>query len=259
MEAAIAKAKDCVGSAEHHNIERAIAEKAVTLLKNDGSLPVPGKDVSVVVLGRTERDVTPIDYALSELMELGKIDPNARVENAITGKVTGPENASARIYINRYYDLDKKELSWADGLSDAISKAQYVVCLCATGAGLDALQDKDGRMQGVTRALKEAHAAGAKFVLLSDNIPVDAARFTDADAIVCCYLSAGFDIDPSKKNESGNMRAINANVPAALRAIFGAANMPGALPININALEKDKDGTWAYTDKVLYARGTKAG
>ena len=87
---------------------------------------------------------------------------------------------------------------------------------------------------------------------------MDAARFPDADAIVCCYLSAGFDTDPSKKNESGNMRAINANVPAALRAIFGAADMPGVLPIAINAMEKDKNGTWAYTDKVLYARGTRA-
>lgn len=154
--------------------------------------------------------------------------------------------------------LDKSELVWADGLSDAIAKAQYVVCLCATGAGLGVLQDTDGRMQGVSRALKEAHATGAKFVLLSDNVPVDAARFPDADAVVCCYLSDGFDVDPSAKSESGSMRAINVNVPAALRAIFGAADMPGILPIAINVMEKDKNGAWAYTDEVLFARGTRA-
>lgn len=113
-------------------------------------------------------------------------------------------------------------------------------------------------MQGVARALAEAHAAGAKFVLLSDNLPVDAARFTDADAIVCCYLSSGFDIDPTTGSGSENMRAINANVPAALRALFGVADMPGTLPIDIYALEQDKDGAWAYTDEVLYARGTGA-
>ncbi len=256
VEESIKKAQGCVGSTEHHDIERSIAEKAVTLLKDNGALPVPGKGARVVILGRTDRDATPIDYALLELMESGDVDPNARVENAITGKASGPENAAARIYIDRYYDLDKSELVWTNGMSEAIAKAQYVVCLCATGAGLDVLQDADGRMQGVTRALEEAHAAGAKFVLLSDNIPVDVARFPDADAVVCCYLSAGFDTDPSVKSESGSMRAINANVPAALRAIFGAADMPGTLPIAINAMEKDKSGVWAYTDKVLYARGT---
>ncbi|MBR3313610.1 MAG: hypothetical protein IKG18_05665 [Atopobiaceae bacterium] len=258
VEEAIAKAKECVGSAEHHDIERAIAEKAVTLLKDDGALPVPGKGASVVILGRTESDATPIGYALSELMGRGDIDPNARVENAITGKVTGSENADANIYVDRYYDLGKAELVWADGLSDAIARAQYVVCLSTTWAGLDALQDTDARVQGVSRALKEAHEAGAKFVLLSDNLPVDAARFLDADAIVCCYLSSGFDVDPTGESDSGSMCAINANVPAALRAIFGAADMPGTLPIAINAMKKDESGAWAYTDEVLFARGTSA-
>lgn len=34
--------------------------------------------------------------------------------------------------------------------------------------------------------------------------------------------------------------------------------MPGILPIDIYGLEQDKDGAWAYTDEVLYARGTGA-
>ena len=71
-----------------------------------------------------------------------------------------------------------------DGLSGAIAKADYVICLCATWAGIDKLQESDGRMQGVARALSEAHAAKAKFVLLSDNLPVDGARFPEADAVV---------------------------------------------------------------------------
>ena len=258
VEQAIAKAKEVVGSADHHKIERAIAEKAVTLLKNDGALPVPGKGASIVILGRTKDDANPIGYALSELMEKGDVDPNARLENAIAGTTTGNEDAGTRIYIDRYYDLDKKALVWGDGLSDAIAKADYVICLCATWAGLDKLQESDGRMQGVTRALSEAHAAKAKFVLLSDNLPVDGARFPEADAVVCCYLSTGFDIDPTTGSGSENMKAINANAPAALRAIFGAADMPGKLPINVPAMKKGEDGTWAYTNEVLYARGTGA-
>ena len=230
----------------------------MTLLKNDGVLPVPGKGASIVILGRIKDDTNPIGYALSELMEKGDVDPNARLENAIAGTTTGNEDAGTRIYIDRYYDLDKKALVWGDGLSGAIAKADYVICLCATWAGIDKLQESDGRMQGVARALSEAHAAKAKFVLLSDNLPVDGARFPEADAVVCCYLSTGFDIDPTTGSGSENMKAINANAPAALRAIFGAADMPGKLPINVHAMKKGEDGTWAYTNDVLYARGTGA-
>ena len=255
---ALAQARACVGSAQHHEVERAIAEQAVTLLKDDGALPVPGSGANVVILGRTDADATPIGYALSELMESGVIDPDARVVDGIAGETTGASDAQTHVSIYRYYDLDSGELAWPDGLSDALAQAQYVVCLCATWAGLDMLQDSDGRMQGVARALDEARAVEAKFVLLSDNLPVDAARFPDADAIVCCYLSSGFDVDPTTGSGSENMRAINANVPAALRAIFGAADMPGILPIDVYGLEQGEDGAWAYTGEVLYARGSGA-
>ena len=203
-------------------------------------------------------DALEMDQFFSEPKTGDAILPGARVENAIAGTVTGDEGASTRIYIDRYYDLGEGALVWGDGLSDAIAKADYVICLCATWAGLDKLQDSDGRMQGVTRALNEAHAAKAKFVLLSDNLPVDGARFPEADAVVCCYLSTGFDVDPTTGSGSENMRAINANAPAALRAIFGSAAMPGKLPINVRAMKKGEDGKWTYTGEVLYARGTGA-
>ena len=113
-------------------------------------------------------------------------------------------------------------------------------------------------MRGIARELEEAHEAGAKFVLLSNNIPVEGARFPEADAVVCSYLSSGYDVDPTTGNGSKNMRAINANTPAALRAIFGAAPMPGILPIDVYAMAQDDDGLWAYTDEVLFPCGTGA-
>ena len=114
-------------------------------------------------------------------------------------------------------------------------------------------------MIGVSRALSEAHEAGAKFVLLSDNLPVDAARFQNADAIVCAYLSAGFGIDPTARTSgSENVGAFNANVPAALYAIFGGAGMPGKLPIQIPCLVKGANGEWTYSDEILYERGYSA-
>lgn len=255
----IVAAQGIVGSDEHHAVERSIAEHAVTLLKDDGVLPVPGTSAGIVLLGRTSADAVPLAYALEELMQAGVVDDKALVDNRVTGETSGPKDAATKVRIDRYYDIETGKLAYSDELSAAIGQADYVVCLSALPAGLDALQESDGRVQGVTRAFGEARNAGAKFVLLSDNLPMDAARYVDVDAIVCAYLSAGFDVDPTTGSGSQNMRAINANVPAALRAIFGAANMPGRLPVNVKAMQQADDGTWGYASSVLYERGAGLG
>ena len=248
-----------VGSASHHALEGRIAEQAVTLLRDDGVLPLSGRGSYIVIACRTARDNTPVTYALDQLMTDGVIEGDVRIENHITGETTGEENAGSVIVIDAYYDTDSGELIYSDELSASIGKADAVIALSAVGAGMEMLQDDSPIMQGITRALSEAHEAGAKFVLLSDNLPVDAARFQEADTIVCAYLSAGFGIDPTARTGgSENSGAFNANVPAAIRAIFGAADMPGRLPINIPALEKDKDGRWVYSDRILYERGFSA-
>ena len=257
IERRIETAKRTVGSPAHHATESDIAAKAVTLLKDDGVLPLSGKEGRVVILGRTNYDNIPIRYAIEELMRDGFIDADARIENRIDGDISGSENASATIVSDRYYD--NVSLTYSNRLARAVRNADAVVCLSAVGAGRNALQDNNSAMTGVRRALSDAHEGGAKFVLLSDNLPVDAARFQNADAIVCAYLSAGFGVDPTARTSgSENVGAFNANVPAALRAIFGAADMPGTLPINIPRLEKDPDGTWTYRDEILYQRGFSA-
>lgn len=248
-----------VGSDRHHALESRIAEQAVTLLKDDGVLPLPGRGSHIVIACRTALDNTPVTYALDQLMSDGVIDRDVRIENHITGETSGDDNAGSVIVIDDYYDSGSGELVYSDELSASIGNADAVIALSAVGAGMDLLQDDSPIMQGVIRALSEAHEAGAKFVLLSDNLPVDAARFQEADTIVCAYLSAGFGIDPTARTSgSNNIGAFNANVPAAIRAIFGAADMPGRLPIGIPALEKDKDGRWVYSDRILYQRGFSA-
>ncbi|MER2142809.1 MAG: glycoside hydrolase family 3 N-terminal domain-containing protein, partial [Eubacteriales bacterium] len=241
-----------VGSQVHHGVEMAIARQAVTLLKNDGVLPITGG--RVVILGRTATDNTPISYALALLRQGGFVDPDIRIENRITGETTGGEDASTVVVIDRYYN--DGELAYTDDLTEAIVSADVVVCLSNAGEGLDRLQDDNPQILGVRRALLDAREGGARFVLLSDNLPVDTTRFQDADAIVCAFMSSGSGVDPmAPTGASGTAGAFNANIPAALCAIFGDGDMPGRLPINIPALERDSDGRWVYGDTLLYERG----
>lgn len=251
----VAEAERIVGSEAHHAVESDTARQAVTLLKDNGVLPLTGG--SVVILGRTTSDNTPICYALEQLIQTGFIDPAARIENRITGETAGDKGAGTTFVIDRYYYSG--EIVYSDTLAESIRDADAVVCLDMVGSGLDRLQDDNLQVQAVQRALQDAHEGGASFVLLSDNLPVDAARFQDADAIVCAYLSAGFGVDPTVRTSgSENVGAFNANVPAALCAIFGDGNMPGRLPIRIPVLEQGEDGAWTYGTQALYERGYSA-
>ena len=45
------------------------------------------------------------------------------------------------------------------------------------------------------------------------------------------------------------------NTAAALEIIFGAASPQGVLPVNIPAVEAQGDGSYVYSDEILYERG----
>ena len=260
IETSIEAALRTVGSPAHHAVEINTASQAVTLLKNDGVLPLQGEAKRIVIIGRTEYDNTPITYALGELMKDGAIDSNARIDNRITGETAGGEGSDTVIVIDRYYDYaDGGTVVYSEELTEAVRNADVVVCLCAVFEGIGELQDDNPVIVGVSRALDEAHEAGAKFILLSANLPVDAARFQEADAIVCAYQSSGVGVDPTERTKgSENVGAFNANIPAAIRAIFGASDLPGKLPIDIPVLTKNADGAWGYGDEILYPRGYSA-
>ncbi len=255
---ATTKALEVVGSADNHAAERGYAERAVTLLKNDGVLPLPATACNVVIVGRRESADIPISSALAELEETGVFGSGLYVNDLISGETLGTEDAGAKVTVGSYYYLDddgNASAKIADGVLSAIAEADYVICESTVFSGIDSLQDDNPCVQGITQLLEATHQAGARFVLLSDEIPVDAVRYPDADAVVCSYMYAGFAVDPNETSANGATGAINANVPAALRAIFGAKDMPGKLPINIYALAKGADGTWAYTNEIAFERG----
>ena len=250
-------AKRVVGSEAHHDVEKVTAAQAVTLLKNDSTLPLAGGKKRVVIIGRSTLDDTPIRYALTQLEEGGVIGADTYINDRIKDETTGDENAEVSVFIDNY--INNGQINFTDELSDAIKNADAVICLSSVSAGIEQLQDSSLPIQALKRAVSETHAAGGKFIFLSANLPVDAARFQEADAIVSAYLASGYNVDPTARtSRSENVGAFNANVPAALCAIFGMTDMPGKLPINIPVMEQNTDGQWEYTDKILYERGYSA-
>ena len=253
-----------VGSSEHHAAEAQMAREAITLLKNEGStLPIAGKDTRIVLLERDETDNVSIAYVVKSLQEQGIIAEDAYVNNLAAGTTSGSPDSGTHVTIDYYYDIsdaDNPKVHYTDELKQAIAKADVVVGMTKNW-GVTALQQDNPQFQGMTRALSEAHAAGAKFVLLSQNLPYDVARYTDADALVCSYMCSGIDADPTARQDgSATVGAYNANTIEALQMLFGVYEPTGTLPVNIPTVVQDDEGVSSFdTTQTLYARGEGVG
>jgi beta-N-acetylhexosaminidase len=92
-----------------------------------------------------------------------------------------------------------------------------------------------------------------RLIVVSGNLPYDAARYQGADAILLAYMGAALDADPTGEQTAAGGH--NANTAAALDVVFGAASPNGTLPVNIPAVQANGDGSYVYTDEILYERG----
>lgn len=251
-----------VGSAAHHETEMQIARQAVTLIKNDAyTLPISGHRTNIVLLGRDKDDNVSFANAIRELQGEGLVDQDAHVVNLVTGKATGPENAATSITIDYYYDSSNPtEAHLTDDLMAAISHADVVVALTKNW-GLSTLQPNHSQYKGVAQTCEAAHKAGGKFVLMCGNLPYDSARYPQADAIVCSYMSSGIDIDSTTRQDgSTTTGAFNANALAAVESMFDYAAPAGKLPVRIPAIKTAENGSVTYdVETTLYERGLGLG
>ncbi len=104
--------------------------------------------------------------------------------------------------------------------------------------------------------MEDARNGGGRFILVSENLPYDAAIYQEADAIVLAYMGSGLNIDPTDNNGSETgIGAVNTNILAAMETIFGLNNPRGKLPVNVPMVEEQDDGTLSYGTDILYERG----
>ncbi|MCR5733104.1 MAG: glycoside hydrolase family 3 protein [Lachnospiraceae bacterium] len=239
IEERVKNSLDTIGSDPHHETEMMIASDAITLLKNDsGLLPLSKDSGRIAVFGRLQNDAVTLGHAINELKEKGIIDPDADIP------------------IDYYYDSSADEkLHYTDEIKEHISSADVVVGF-SYASGKGALDKESPQYKAMISAIEDTHKAGGKFVLISENLPYDAAIYKDADAVVLAYLGSGLDIDPTERTESGfGLVARNANILAAFDTVFGLNDPKGKLPVNIPVVEENPDGALSYGDDHLYERG----
>ena len=213
------KVGSIVGTPEHLARDWQITQKAMTLLKNEGNtLPLDGNgEKQILILVPNQNRMPSVEYALTRLQKEGLLDPS-------------------HVKTINYGDLQIED----EELQDLLKETDQLVVLSQSTKKND-LADK---------AISYIQEKGGRAVLLSLNLPYDAAVYEDADAILCAYNPYG-----SAYDEEGN-GPFNMNLAVGICTIFNQTIPQGKIPVNIPKAEVTQNGTTLFQSEILYERGS---
>ena len=228
-DAQVEAAVNGVGSAEHRQAAWEIARKALTLVKNES-------DAFPVSLATGERALILFADSCASRGATGEL---ARQMLEAQGAL--PEGAVIDSMIN---DADN-----GDECLAAAEQADHVILVSRAynAACLDPNTDDGFSTAVFDRIIEARHAAGRPVIVVSCQLPYDAARFPEADAILLTY---GSSVMRSLPPVSGTGSAYAPNLAAALCACFGVGEATGRLPVNLPSL----DEAYGITNGILYPR-----
>ena len=228
-DAQIAQSVANVGSPAHRNVAWQTAAKSLTLVKNEKSAfpitPKAGESVYILFADACASRSEAWTMAETKLKAEGKLNDGVSVtmqkntRDAGDVQVAQAVQADHVILVSRIYNADCLDPNTDDGFS--------------TGY--------------FDRIIAGRKAAGKTTIVVSSQLPYDAGRFMEADAVLLAYCSGVMRSVPAA---SGAGSAYVPNLPAALCACFGDGVPGGALPVDIPVI----DAEYNMTDKVLYKR-----
>ncbi len=229
VEEAVAAAKAVVGSKENHDKELEIAEKAVTLVKNDNdTLPLRMREnEKIMYFYPFDGEQNTMTFALGRLKAQGIV----------------PESVTADCHTVK----ERPAAEYADDIADCA--AVILAVETYKTQNMDATSQRGWQAVFADELISTAHALGKKVVLLSMHMPYDAARYSAADAVLCAYCGQDMPVIPTSYN--GETKAYGVNYPAALITVFGGSSPTGTLPVE---LPEYIDGA-GYTGTIIYPAG----
>ena len=225
-----AAARNGVGSAEHRETEKRIAESALTLMKNEnGAYPLQVKSGERTLIlfadscasragtGALVQQLLETEQALPKGAEIITMKNTKENEGECVLAALGADHV---ILVHRVYDQDCLNPSTEDGFSSGT----------------------------FDKVIDAVHEKGKTVIVVSCQLPYDAARFPDADAVLLTYWGSAMQGLP----EEG--KSWSANLPAGLMACFGLGETKGRLPVSIPALNEE----YKPTEEILWSRGYSA-
>ena len=224
---AVAAAVAGCGSAEHRQTAWDIACEALTLLKDEnGAFPLDVKaGERTLVLFTVASRVGAAELSQKLLAEMGALPEGATLE----GMTIEPDTAEACLAAAKSADhVLLVSRAWASDCLDPATENGFPVGI-------------------VNQVIDALHAAGKDAVVISCQLPYDAACYPGADAILLSYGSGAMKTIPP---ESGEGSAWVPDLPAAICAAFGAVLPRGKLPVSLPKL----DEAYHLTGEILYAR-----
>lgn len=227
----ILDAQSITGSKAHHAAERSIAAQAVTIIENKNyTLPLEPKDGQKILLfGAYENTAAAMAYGITRLQKEGVLSQKLLVE-AMDFTKKNNEDYEAKVA----------------SILEQIKSADYV--LVSSEISNQSQLNPSSWLSGTPdRIIAQANAVGVPVVVLSNNIPYDAARYPEADALAVCYNPKGL----TSLGEDGEPNAAyGPNVPAAMDILFGKTQPTGKLPVSVPEIQE-----YSYTNHTKYAVG----
>ena len=209
------------GSEEYRNQAWEIAEKTLTLVKNENNAyPLSNPEGDTLILF-ADSCASRVGYGELVKQELAR-------EN-ITVMVNTKEN--------------KAECMKASEMAEnviLISRAYNSACL-------DPKTNDGFSTEIFDEIIESRHKNNKTVIVISCQLPYDAARFPDADAMVLTYCSSSLREIPE---EHGEGSAYSPNLAVAIKACFEGPELKGKLPVNIPKLDEN----YQITDEILYKR-----
>ncbi|MBR5293509.1 MAG: beta-hexosaminidase, partial [Oscillospiraceae bacterium] len=225
-------AQAVVGSDANREMERELSAAAVTVVKNDGTLPLNITETSkVLMLMPYNNERAQMLMGWNRAKEAGLIPDGAEVDYYRFSSTT----------INA--ELQGK-LDWAD---------TYIII---TEVSSTARMEYKHWLSAAPNAFCDYAAANGKTaVIASCDKPYDVQMYPNANAILAAYGCKGSAADPTETligGATGTKDAYGPNIIAAVEVALGTFGAQGTLPVNVPKYDVE---TNAYLDEVVYERG----